>query len=263
MNNMLEDAASRLSADVEALVAGGLARGRRLRRRRQALAGVGTIAAVGVLAVGGVALGHQLGSSPQALSADGPSAPARTPSGSTSPITPRPAGETHTKYVGGTDAPLALDARQIHAQLTGMLPAGTVGPILTQAPYPVVSRGTDRIEHFTYNGSLVSFIINAAAGSETCESLAASADPRAGYSACRTVGDSKVVTGQTTGAFALNTAIAWHHGYEISILSYAAGPSGAANPAMDGKRMQHVSDRPPISIGELTTIVTSDVWFQK
>lgn len=263
MNNMLEDAASRLSVDVDALVAGGLARGRRLRRRRQVLAGAGSVAAVAVLGIGSVAVAQQLGSRPVAVPGAGPSSAAPTPTGTTTAIPPRLAAGTHATYVGGTDARLALGADQIHARLSGMLAGGAVGPILTQAPYPVVSSGTDRIEHFTYNGSLVSFIINAAAGSESCESLAVNADPRAGYSACRTVGDSKIVTEQTSGAFALNSAIAWHHGYQISVLSYAAGPSGSANPAMDGKKMQRVSDHPPISVDQLVQIATSDAWFQK
>lgn len=253
MNNLLEDAAARLSVDVDALVAGGLARGRRLRRRRQVAAGLGSVAAVAVFGAGAVWAGHSFGSS-------GSSAGPADSLGAVKTVAPR-APETHTVNTGGDiDAPLALDAGQIHQTLAGLLPAGQVGPILTQDPYPVVSKGTDRIEHFTFDGSLVSFIISAAAGQETCESFAANADPQAGFR-CSSAGGLPVLTEQTTGSFALNSATVWKHGYEITLMSYAAGPSGQANPAMDGKKMQHVADQPPLSLDVLTAAASSDAWF--
>lgn len=265
MNNILEDAASRLSMDVDALVAGGLARGRRMRRRRQAAAGLGAVAGVAVLAVGGVALGHSFGSHPVAVPADTapPSATASTAPTQGGPMAPIPpsALQSPTLYTGDTDAPLTKDADQIHAALAGMLPAGTVGPILTQAPYPKVSQGTDRIEHFTYDGALVSFIIYAAKGLETCESMAKNADPSAGYGTCQTVGDSTVLTEHSSSFGQLNSVMVWHHGYEISVLSYNAGPTDKANPAMDGKKMAVVSAKPPLSLDTLTQVATSDAWF--
>src|SRR5580765_7084832 len=146
MNNILEDAASRLDVDVDALVAGGLVRGRRLRRRRQALAGAGSIAAVAVLASGSVWAAHSFGSSTQAVAPADDTAPvvSTPPTASSGPMAPIPpkAHETTTLYTADPDAPLTKDADQIHTALAGMLPPGTVGPILTQQPYPKVSEGT-------------------------------------------------------------------------------------------------------------------------
>lgn len=86
MNNILEEAASRLSVDVDSLVAGGLARGRRLRRRRQVVVGLGSVAAVAVLGVGSVWAGHSFGSSTQAISPADSSPP--SPSVSAAPVFP-------------------------------------------------------------------------------------------------------------------------------------------------------------------------------
>src|ERR1700740_1751036 len=103
MNNILEDAAARLDIDVDALVAGGLARGRRLRRRRQAFVGIGSVAAVAVLASGSGWAAHSFGCSSSGISP----ADSSPPSASTIPPS---ALETPTVYTGDPDAPLTKDA---------------------------------------------------------------------------------------------------------------------------------------------------------
>lgn len=260
MHDLMSRATREVVVPTEAILARASRRGRTLRRRRRVLLGAGSVAAVAVVGAGAVVVGQSItGSAPVAVPA-GPAGPAAPAIGSTSPIPPKALAGTHTMYTGETDAPLALDADQIHARLASMLPAGEVGPILTQQPYPKVSEGTDRIEHFTYDGSLVSFIISAAKGSETCESFAANADPDAGF-ACVHGGEVPVLTEETAGAFGLNSATAWSHGYQVTLMSYAAGPSGQANPAMDGKKMEHVAAQPPLSLDVLTQVATSDAWF--
>lgn len=252
LSELMDRATRGVAVPIEPIVARATRRGKLARRRRRALTGVGSVAAVAVLGAGGVWVGHSLGSGDAALPSSG---------GSITPLPPQPT-ETHMLDAGGdVDASLAMNAFQIHEHLAGMFPTGDVGPILTQAPYSVVSEGRKRVEHFTYDGSLVSFTIGEAAGRETCASRVLNGAPNVGYGQCESVGDATVLTEVGGGAFALNTAIAWHHGYEVTVMSYAASPSEQANPAMDGKPMQHNADQPPLSLDVLKAAAASDAWF--
>jgi hypothetical protein len=269
MSTLLARAADAVPVDVESLVAGGVARGRAARRRRRA--GAGVAGALGVAAVVGAAvvLVPHGGSSVVVEPAGQPGVAGSTASASagssrsalTKPIPSSVLDEPHATYPAAPDAALTLHNEAIHAALAQLLPAGTMGPILTDEQYPARDQGNHRAQFFLYDGALVTFIIDPAKGSETCESFAAAADPAAGYSSCRTVGDTQVMTESQPRA-GLNAAMVWHHGYEITVISYDNAPATTRNPALDGKKLKTVSDTPPLDVPTLVAVASSDAWFE-
>lgn len=267
MNNILEEAASRLSVDVDSLVAGGLARGRRLRRRRQVVAGAGSVAAVAVLGVGGVVVAQTFGSSPTAMMPADSTAPVVSPApptstGDMSPIPPSVLGPSED-YTADPDTSIAMSNAQIHAQLAALL-GGDVGPIMTDVDHGPVDQGPRRIQFFLFQGTETSLIIEPAKGLATCASLVSHATPNAGYGPCETVGDATVLTSQETmpGNWHYNSVTAWRHGYEISVSTSNVAPGNTANPALDGKKEQLVSDQVPLSMDQLTQVATNNAWFR-
>lgn len=269
MSLLLARAADAVPVDVETLVAGGAARGRAARRRRRA--GVGVAGALGVAAViGAAAVLVPHGGSSVVVEPAGQSGAAGAPASAsaassrsalTKPIPPSVLSEPHTRFTAAPDAPLTLHNNAIHAKLAQLLPAGTVGPILADGQYPASDQGNHRAQFFLYDGALVTFMIDPAKGSETCESFAENADPSAGYSSCKTVGDAQVLT-ESQPRVGLNAAMVWRHGYEISIISYNNAPAATANPALDGKKLKTVSAAPPLDVPALVAAASSDAWFK-
>jgi hypothetical protein len=75
------------------------------------------------------------------------------------------------------------------------------------------------------------------------------------------VGDTQVMTESQPRA-GLNAAMVWHHGYEITIISYDNAPAPTRNPALDGKKLKTVSDAPPLDVPTLVAVASSDAWFE-
>jgi hypothetical protein len=224
ITRLLDRAGSELRPDVAELVARGAAQGR-VTRRRRAGAAIAAVAVVGVVGAGAFAAQLPTGSGGTTV-VD----PMGAPSGK---VAPRPAAPDKGDAQPAPDAALALDTQGIHDQIAGMLP-GASGPILTDAPFPVVDTERDRILHFRYEGTLTSFVIEPARGMASCEEQSTSC---------------AVVDGVETLTWGPTTA---DHGYIVSVLSYNAA---------DGKDVAPLVAEPPISIDTLTAIAMSDAWF--
>jgi hypothetical protein len=240
ITTLLRDSTEGLEPDVLDLVAGGVARGQRSRRRRRA----GTaLAAAGL--VGALAVAVSIANGPSSIDGQVADSAKGTPA-KTKPATP-------PKSEGGPtpDAALAVDAVDVPAKFAELLPSGNVGPVLTQAPYPVVNEPDQRIAHFLVEGTLTSFIIEPAAGMETCQQQARDA----GHGVkCESKGGLDVLTLPPTTAdqVTAQSVSVWKHGYIVTDLSYNAA---------EGKDVAPVMDQPAIGLDKLTEIASSDAWF--
>ncbi len=147
------------------------------------------------------------------------------------------------------DAALGIAAVNIPGQFAAMLPAGELGAVLTDDPYPLVNTKDERIVHFLWDGTLTTFIIEPASGLGSCEEFAAQGD-----GVCQVVGGLETLTwGPTTADEVTSQGVeVWQHGYVVSALSYNAP---------DGKDVAPVVDAPPVSLEQLTQLVRSEVWF--
>ncbi|WP_148612211.1 hypothetical protein [Nocardioides rubriscoriae] len=236
-----------LTIDVDRVVHGGISRGRALRRRRRvgtSLAAATLVGAIGVAASVGPGLVGERGTAVvpgPGFATDGSASPTPSPS-----PTPTP---------GQVDAALTVAAADVPAVVGGLL-GGEVGEVRTEAPFGLVDEPQRRTVHFTYDGTLTTFVIERA---DTLASCAAQVDP-ANQPDGRPGGECVVRDGvelllsppeEADGVTAQGVS-AWRHGYVVSAVSYDAA---------DGKDVAPVTDAPPISMAELEELVTSDVWF--
>jgi hypothetical protein len=236
ITTLLDRAGSELRPDVPDLVARGAARGRATRRRHRAGAAIAAVAVVGVAGAGVFAA--QLHAGPGDTTVVDP---AGAPSGK---VAPKPAAADSHAAQPAPDAPLALEPEAIRAEIAKTMP-GESGPILREAPYPVVSSVHDRILHFRYEGTLTSFIIEPARGATSCEESEGE---------CAVVDGVEVLTsGPTTADQVTAQGVSvWRHGYVVSVLSYNAA---------EGKDVAPLTAEPPIGLATLTDIALSDAWY--
>ena len=258
MNNILEDAAARLSVDVDALVAGGVARGRRLRRRRQVVGGLGAVAAVAVVAGGAVWAGQSFGSHAGLSIADRPSVSA-TPDG----LPPHAALAT---------------ADEIKARLSAALPAGLAisGLTVTRAPDQMVlpsgnRPGPDAVHvGFSVNGAVVGISLDWPSAERVALGLSVlppdseckgsvPMDP-----GCRALPDGSWIDtwnerpegGVGTPKTEVENYVAYWRtdGWRC----YAS----ALNSSAEKGNGKVVLPHPPLTVEQLQQIATSDLWFQ-
>lgn len=255
-SQLLHDAAppDDLPSDVDRIVRGGISRGRTLRRRRRigtSLAAATVVGAIGVAASVGPGLldtGASRGVPGPGFATDGATSPSPAPS---SPAQPAPS----TPPRGQVDARLAVAAADVPA-VFGELLGGRVGDVRTEAPYGVIDERMRTTVHFTYDGTLATFVVERADNLASCAELVDPAnqpDGRPGGECVVRDGVELLLSPPEEGDGVTSQGVtAWRHGYVLSVLSYGA---------VDGKDAPPVTDVPPISMAELEELATSDVWF--
>lgn len=236
ISTLLRDSTSGLEPDVLDLVAGGVARGRRSRRRRR----LGSALAATCVA-GGLVVAANFDAGTNSL--DGQVA---DHSGSdravTKPAPPRKQREP------GPDAALRVAAAEVPAAFATMLPAGDVSTALDEAPYPLVDEPDRTITHFRYDGMLTTFIIDRASTMGSCQEQAA------GDANCTKIDGLEVLRfGPTTADQVTAQGVSvWQHGYIVTALSYNAA---------EGKDVEPLAANPPIGIDQLVAVASSPTWF--
>lgn len=243
-SRLLRESTSGLTADVDDLVRGAVARGRTRRRRRR----VGTtFAAAAVVGVIGIAASIGPGLLDQHASERTGVADTGTPSpGPTS-------GPTTGLTTGPIDRLITVAAADIPGIVAGLLPEGRLGETRTDPPYSLVDQRQQKVVHFMWEGTLTTFTIERADGLAGCE---AQAGPGGGPRHCVVDGGIQFLTwGPTTadGVTAQGVS-AFVHGYIVTAISYNAA---------DGKDVETVTAQPPISMELLTMLATQDVWFEE
>ncbi len=267
-HDLLDRSTRRLDADVDRLVAVGVARGRTSLRRRRfgtAIAAVGVTAAVTV----GVAVAPNWSDddpAPTTVAQIDPGfAAAPVPADELLPQPERP------------DRPITVPARLVPDQVADLLgtPGAATAP-LERAPYILVDSKRERIVHFRWQGTLTTVTIDAAHSLASCEELALGrveglqlVNPDGGElptpptrepNECRVVDGLQVLV---IPAYDLPAkaqgATAWNHGYAVSVTSYNV-PDGK-NP--DGSEdVTPLMDHPAVSMDALIDLATSEIWFE-
>jgi hypothetical protein len=261
LTDLLERGSRLQAPDVEALVAGGTARGRRSLRRRR----VGTASAA-VLATAGVATSIVLLARGGVIATD-PSTPVAA-TGSTAPSTPastapstEPSASARRVVQSDGNGPVTVTARlrtiaEIHADIQRILGPGASDPL--QGPSrPVTDLDGDELSwFFRFDGAEAQVHITPFPGG--CAPSGEDITPR---SDCL-----KTTTGigySTFGPFKdlgywQQTVDAWHHGFMIMIISKNVHEDLTDT----GVNTRVVADKPTIAMDRLVSLATSDIWFQ-
>ncbi len=255
-SQLLRDAARHddFPTDVDRIVRGGISRGRALRRRRRvgtSLAAATVVGAIGVAASVGPGLLGERGTaavSGPGFATDGSASPSATP---TAPTSPAPT----TPPRGQVDAHLAVAAADVPA-VFGDLLGGQVGDVRDDETFPLIDEKVRKTVHFTYEGTLATFVVERADNLAPCAALVDPANQPDGQPGGECVvrdGVELLLTPpeEADGVTAQGVS-AWRHGYVVSVVSYNAAY---------GKEVSLVTDVPPISMADLERLVTSDVWF--
>jgi hypothetical protein len=240
----LRQAAERLEPDVERLVAGGTARGRRLRRRHRVGSSLAAVAAVGVVAAS-VAVVPQLldgGSDTGQLAADPTPVPTET---TTPPADPPPPTHAPDPSVRAGDLP---------ALVTSQFP-GTV----TDAPERtggIMNGGESfQVAHFLWDGYLMSV---GAMSSGKGDPTARCQDHAGKHGTCtqRPDGSALLAWGETgpevDGGVTGRGVSLYVEGWEVFAIAYNAA---------DGKESPLLADEPPFTHDQLEQIVSDPAWF--
>lgn len=243
----LRRAAERLEPDIERLVTGGMARGRRLKRRRRAGVSLAAVAAVGVVAASAAVV-------PQLL--DGPAAkgdarfagdPTPIP---TESITPEgPADPPPTKRPDPS-----IRAKELPDLVTSIFP-GTV----TDAPERtggIINGGESlQVAHFLWDGFLVSV---GGMSSGKGDAMARCQDNAGTNATCtrRQDGSALLTWGQTgpavDGSVTGRGVTLYLEGWEFFAIAYNAA---------EGKASPVLADEPPFTHAQLEQIVTDPSWL--
>jgi hypothetical protein len=251
---LLERGARLHEPDVDALVAGGTARGRRSLRRRR----VGT-ASVAVLAMAGIATGG--------LFLAGPGVPARDSSVSVA-SSPPPAPPASTRRVVDTDdnGPVEVDAElrpiaEIHSEIQRVLGPGASDP-LAGLSRPLVHLGGDDLSWF--------FRFDDAEAQVSVHPVPYGCTPSGEEIAHQTgcLATDNGVEYRTAGPWANDgkgrwgqTVVSWQHGFEIMVISTNLHEELTSD---DGAHVEttRVADHPTITMDQLIALATSDIWFE-
>lgn len=260
--DLLDRAARAVPVDIAGMVTEAGARGRRRLRRRRAAS---------VLAVAGVTAAVTLGVTVPDWGADTPTPVAEqspgfasAPSGAASPgLHQQPATP---------DRPITIDAEAV-PQLVGEAAGATeIGPLLNEAPYPLIAEENRMILHFRLDGTLTTVVIEPSQDRASCRAASreSSAEKRlrttAGAPAqprlsCRVVDGIEVgaiTTGTVGSEVKVGSATAWNHGYRVDVVSYNV----AAGKNPDGSEdVPALRDQPLVDGDVLVELVTSEAWF--
>ena len=237
------EATDTLEPDVDALVTGGLERGRTRRRRRTTLAAVAAGAAVAVLAVGAAAV-------PQLLSADAPVAPAGRGGEDRRAVDPTPDPTPEPTTAPRTLAVAPERVAQVFGDLVG-------GEIADGQAVPGDHGGA--VAHFRWNGAYTSVIVEGFLDDRTPLEECRAMNGGTGFP-CRQQADGSVLSawleqqpledGGVTGRGAtLYTPDRW----SVGVISYNAA---------DPKSFEHLTPQPQLSADQAEQVVTSDAWLR-
>lgn len=237
---LLRTSTSTLVPDVDRLVADGLARGRRHRRRRAvgtALAAAAVVGVIGTVASVAPRLGTDPAPRPDVGFADG--------GPTTSSPTPTSTPTVDPDRIDALVAVSAEDAPSVVGNLLGI----DVGPIRREAPYGVRDARQEKIVHFDIDGMLTTFSIERADSLASCSAMATPA----GRTCDRLDGHDidRLAPSHLDGVTAQGISY-WNHGYIVSVLSYNAA---------EGKESPELAPTPPLSLDQLEQLATSEVWF--
>jgi hypothetical protein len=238
--------------DVDRLVAGGVARGRRTRRRRVRLGtAIAALSVAGVAGAGALVGPWPAAEAPQASFAEDTASPTPTPAPTSSESpTPAPSAGTVTLTAPG---PLALRAQQIPGLVADLFP-GTIGAAPERSG-GIMDAGADtQIAHFLWNGTLMS--VGALRGQMSAEAMCASADPG---TVCTDRPDGSTLLTWAQKGPALDGGVTGRGvslfvggGWEIFAISYNAA---------DGKDSPVLAPEPPLTHADLERVVSSERWF--
>ncbi|MBJ7357727.1 hypothetical protein [Nocardioides sp.] len=253
----LRQAAARLEPDVDLLVAGATARGRRLRRRRRVAAGVAAAAAVGVVATGAATVPSLLDSEAKAPDrsgfADGTSV-APDPSPKTSPIPSevKPDEPFQSPPPGSPDP--SVRAKEMPGLVTRLFP-GEVTDAAERTGQIMNGGESFQVAHFRWNGYLMSVGATSAGGGDP---MARCRDNAGDGAVCeRREDDSALLTWQATGPASDGGVTGrgvtlYVQGWDVFAIAYNAA---------DGKGSPLLADEPPFTHEQLLTIVDDPSWF--
>lgn len=244
------EATATLAPDVEALVSGGLQRGRTRRRRRTTLAAVAAGAAVVVVAVGAVSVPQLLDAHSTGIAPSGPG-PVETsaPNGDKAEQKRR---DQRAHQEPGTLAVKPADVPAVFASIVG-------GSTDIDQAYPDGHGGAGA--HFRWNGAYTTVILeritSGRAPLDEChytdpDNLDVTCTRRPDGSAQGTWQErAPLVDGGVTGrGYTLYTTDGW----AIDLISY-----NATTP----KAFDYTSPEPPLSFAQLEQVATSSAWFEK
>lgn len=230
-----------LEPDVDALVTGGLARGRARRSRRTALAAIGAGTAVAVLAAGAAAVPGLVGGAPEVIAPGSGNNPSGREAPSATVSTPS-AQRVRTLAVKPADVP-------------GEFGSIVGGEVAADQGFPSDHDGV--IAHFRWNGAFTSVIIDFLPGKRPIAQCQASA--QRGMTCAERPDGSAVLTWQERqplvdgGVTTRSVALFAVDGWQLTVLSYNAA---------DPKSSEYVAPEPPLSFDQLERVVTSDAWFR-
>ncbi|WP_193612438.1 hypothetical protein [Nocardioides lijunqiniae] len=247
----LQRAASRLEPDVDRLVAGGTARGRRLRRRRRVGGGITAAAVVGLVAAGVAVV-------PQVL--DGGASPRGGAAASDPTPTPTPDPTTPT---APTRRPLAVTQAQVPATFAELFP----GQVTELPAKEVVDEAP--IVDFRWNGFGVRVGITPAEYSlpysvDTGEQIGTAGGPR---KRCRTGGLGGCVPGPDGSWVAtyVNTGPAVDGGVSSRFVTVYTADGWdvmvVSHNAASSKGSELLADEPPFTVAQLKQAALSGIWF--
>ncbi|MDP2773377.1 MAG: hypothetical protein Q8O61_07435 [Nocardioides sp.] len=249
-SNLLDQAASRLEPDVDRLVAGGTARGRRLKRRRRAATSLAAVAAVGVVAASAAVVPQLLeGESGTGQVADG-FTPIPPESIAPDDATPRPPPDS---TLGPRPDP-SIRAGELPGLVTSIFP-GTVSDAPERTGRIMNGGEESQIAHFLWDGYLMT--VGGTASSRTdpmaeCEALSGEA------MTCTERPDGSVYSAWTQTGPAVDGGVTgrgvslYVEGWEIFVIAYNAA---------DGKDSPLLAEEPPFTYDELDRILTDPSWF--
>ncbi|WP_243058843.1 hypothetical protein [Nocardioides sp. SR21] len=251
--DLLDRSTAGLAPDVERLVEGGAARGRRTLRRRRMGTALGAAAVVGVVGVGAVVLPTEgPGRADDTSAASGPSA---TGSPSQAPLTaPR---KVDSDGDGKADAEVSADLRtveEIHADLQVLLGPGA-SDLLDGRRGPVANLEGDELSwFFRFDGAEAQVSVYPVGRGCT-----PSGEQIAQQTGCLETGGVEYRTAgpwsSSGGGQRGQTAVAWQQGFEIMVISENV------RQALSGESTQ-VADLPTIPLETLVAAATSDIWFE-
>lgn len=260
-SELFHGATTDFAPDVDRLVQGGVARGRTLRRRRRVGTSLAAVAVIGIFGVSASAASGLIGGDAgpdRSQYADSPSADANatqapTPTSTATAEPPaQPDGATTTLPI---DALVVVAARDVPDVVAELVPSADVGEIVND-PQGTADLRQKKIINFLVDGTLTTFIIERADTLATCAEQvdpADQADGQPGGECVEEGGVTLLTWGPETGDGVTAQGVsAFVHGYVVSALSYNAA---------EGKDVAPLRTDPPLSMEELTTIVTSERWF--
>lgn len=252
--DLLRRAASRLDPDIDLLVTGGTARGRRLRRRRRVGAGVGAAAVAGVVAAGAVLVPQLLDDDTKV--ADGSGFAENSPTAAdTTPIPPEDIEPDEVEQPSPPEAPeLSIRAKDLPGLVTRLFP-GTVSDAPEDTGQIMSAGQSAQVAHFLWNGTMVSVGASSAGGGDPLKRCRSNLGD--GSTCVERPDGSALMTSEDTGPAVDGGVTArgvglYVVGWDLFAMSYNAG---------DGKDAPLVADEPPFTHEQLTAIVDDPAWF--